>query len=48
MVNGSADYWWERSPYIGSSYRFCAVYRDGSASYRRAESSYGLAPFGCI
>ena len=46
--NGSAYFWWERSPYSGYSSSFCGVYSDGSASARSATSSYGLAPFGCI
>jgi hypothetical protein len=47
-VNGSANYWWERSP--GSSYTayFCNVYSDGSASLNSASNSYGVAVCGCI
>ena len=48
MVNGRAGYWWERSPYSGSSYPFCAVNTRGSAESGGAGSAYGLAPFGCI
>ena len=46
LRNGSAWYWWERSPYSGS--RFCRVYTSGSANNSNATSLYGLAPFGCI
>ena len=45
-VNGSAAYWWERSPYSGSI--FCGVSSKGSASYNDANNTRGLAPFGCI
>lgn len=31
-VNGSANYWWERSPYSGDTSRFCYVNSSGSAS----------------
>ena len=48
MVNGRAGYWWERSPYSGSSYPFCAVNTSGGAGSGGAGSAYGLAPFGCI
>ena len=47
-VNGSADWWWERSPYSGASSRFCAVSSGGSAGNSVASYSGGLAPFGCI
>lgn len=47
-VNGRAYYWWERSPYSGSSNLFCLVYNNGSADWNNAYSSRGLAPFGCI
>lgn len=47
-VNGSAAYWWERSPYSGYSTRFCIAYSDGSADYLNASNTRGLAPFGCI
>ena len=41
--NGSAVYWWERSPSAGGSTRFCRVDSNGSAKYNRADSSYGVA-----
>ena len=45
---GSANLWWERSPYYNFSYSFCYVYDDGTANYDIANSHIGLAPFGCI
>ena len=47
-VNGSADWWWERSPRSSVSARFCLVYGDGSAHFSHASGGYGLSPFGCI
>ena len=47
-VNGSAYYWWERSPNSGNSNRFCLVTNSGGADWSNASISYGLAPFGCI
>lgn len=46
--NGSADLWWECSPYSGYSAIFCAVRGDGGASSGDARNTRGLAPFGCI
>lgn len=46
--NGSANYWWERSPYSGNSGSFCGVYSSGSAYYGNASGSYGVAPGFCI
>lgn len=46
--SGSAHYWWERSPYSGSSTFFCAVSSGGSADYHSASYSILIAPFGCI
>lgn len=46
--SGSADYWWECSPYSGNSGYFCSVNSDGNASRNIANSAHGLAPFGCI
>ncbi len=45
---GTADIWWERSPYYNNSYRFCRVYSDGTANRNDASNRHGLAPFGCI
>lgn len=47
-VNGSAGWWWERSPSSGNSNFFCNVYSGGSAGYSNANYSSGVAPFGCI
>lgn len=47
-VNGSANGWWERSPYYDYSNGFCAVYSDGSVNSVNASYNYGLSPFGCI
>ena len=47
-MNGSAYGWWERSPYSGSSNRFCYVTRSGAADRWIANDTVGLAPFGCI
>ena len=47
-VNGRADNWWERSTQSGNSRRFCCVTDIGAAERDVANSSYGLAPFGCI
>ena len=41
--NGSADYWWERSPYGGNSTRFCTVYGSGGADYGTASNAFGVA-----
>lgn len=46
--NGSASFWWERSPGASSSGYFCRVDSSGSASSHYASSTYGVAPFGCI
>lgn len=45
---GSADYWWERSPYYNGSAHFCRVYSDGSANGDYASYGNGVSPFGCI
>ena len=47
-VNGSANNWWERSPYSGNSNAFCYVTYSGSADWISARNRRGLAPFGCI
>ena len=47
-VNGSANYWWERSPRSGNGYYFCHVRSGGSANASTASDRRGLAPFGCI
>lgn len=45
---GSADYWWERSPYGSNGNRFCLVISGGTADYYNASNTYGVSPFGCI
>lgn len=47
-INGSAAFWWERSPRSGYSALFCSVGSPGGASGGNASDTYGLAPFGCI
>lgn len=47
-VNGSADWWWGRSPYSSYSNGFCVVSTVGSAYSSFASYGYGLSPFGCI
>ena len=47
-VNGSADWWWERSPCSSYSPYFCIVNYDGSAISSYASGGSGLSPFGCI
>lgn len=42
--NGTAAYWWERSPYCDSASGFCLVYTDGYAYGSDSRSSAGLAP----
>ena len=46
--NGSAFYWWERSPHSVDSYTFCFVNTDGNAYWSFAVDNFCLAPFGCI
>lgn len=50
-VNGSADFWWGRSPDAGpggGGYVFCGVGSGGEAGSGGAGDAFGLAPFGCI
>ncbi len=47
-VQGSAHYWWLRSPGASSSSYFCLVTTTGSANTYSAATATGLAPFGCI
>ena len=46
--SGSANTWWERSPYSGNTTIFCFVNHAGNATNAYAASSYGIAPFGCL
>lgn len=47
-VNGSADYWWERSPRSGYTDYFCGVYSSGSASIGIADDSRGVSFGFCV
>ena len=46
--SGSADYWWERSPGSGDSYRFCYVISDGNANRGNASGGRGVAFGFCV
>ena len=46
-VGGSANYWWERSPYSGQNV-FCRVSSSGSASFYRADYRGGVAFGFCV
>ena len=48
QVNGSNDYWWERSPIFDSSYDFCIVDDFGDANLNIALVACGVAPCFCI
>lgn len=41
--NGSAAYWWERSPRAGNSTRFCLVSSSGDAASSNASNANGVA-----
>lgn len=47
-VNGSADFWWERSPCSGSTDGFCCVSSYGGASYIGAGNSGGVSFGFCV
>ena len=48
-VNGSADGWWERSPYGKSSIGFCLVSSNGSADYyNNSTSPFGVSFAFCV
>ena len=47
-VNGSADYWWERSPYSGNTSYFCSVANDGIAAANGASYSGGVSFGFCV
>ena len=42
-LSGSADSWWERSPYSSNSTAFCYVNSNGNADAYTASNSYGVA-----
>ena len=46
--SGSADRWWDRSPYSGGRSNFCRVSSDGNAGYANANVSYGVAFGFCV
>lgn len=48
MVNGSAGYWWERSPYSGDTNDFCYVDGSGVASFDYASTSDGVSFGFCV
>ncbi|MBQ9961436.1 MAG: hypothetical protein IJP00_05965 [Firmicutes bacterium] len=43
-LNGTATYWWLRSPYTGNAYRIWHVINSGSYSYSKSTTSYGVRP----
>lgn len=47
-VNGSANYWWERSPRSGNTNYFCYVYSSGDADFNSAYDSYGVSFGFCV
>lgn len=47
-VNGSAGYWWERSPNGSSATHFCYVYYNGTADRYDASLSLGVAFGFCV
>lgn len=46
--DGSAYYWWERSPLSGASNRFCRVGSNGNANYTNAPYGMGVAFGFCV
>lgn len=47
-VNGSANSWWERSPYSGNTADFCRVASRGTATYDYASGSGGVSFGFCV
>ena len=47
-VNGSANSWWERSPFSGNTGYFCYVYSSGTATINTADYSYGVSFGFCV
>jgi hypothetical protein len=45
---GSANIWWERSPYSGASDFFCGVNSGGTANFLGANYSFGVAFGFCV
>lgn len=46
-VDGSQDYWWQRSPEKNYDSAFCLT-NIGGASFNPAGDSFGISPIGCI
>ena len=47
-VNGSANDWWERSPYSGDTNRFCSASNSGNATHNDAGYSNGVSFGFCV
>ena len=47
-VNGSANFWWERSPYSGNTDYFCFVASSGGAARNNATASNGVSFGFCV
>lgn len=47
-VNGSANYWWERSPLSGNTASFCSVNSSGDANGNGAGNSFGVSFGFCV
>lgn len=47
-VNGSAHYWWERSPFSGDTSYFCTVSSSGNANSHNASNSAGVSFGFCV
>lgn len=47
-VNGSANAWWERSPYSGNTNNFCSVSSNGNADASSASNSRGVSFGFCV
>ena len=47
-VNGSAEYWWERSPNGNTTTAFCRVNNSGGADSQPANNSYGVSFGFCV
>lgn len=47
-VNGSANYWWERSPCGSNANRFCIVTSPGSADDSNASYTFGVSFGFCV
>ena len=47
-VSGSANWWWERSPYKGITNAFCYINNNGGASGRNASDKCGVSFAFCV